>query len=90
MSRRCPSSRRLIRHGERDWLCSQLDPALHLVLLGRSTSYLRCVTPLLWLSELIWLVHAFVSHQLQPDEDFDIVVTALKDQAAYWSLASMF
>lgn len=39
-------------------------------------------------SNPVLLVHAFVGHQVQPDDDFDIIVSALKDQAIYWSLAS--
>jgi hypothetical protein len=34
------------------------------------------------------LVHAFLAHQLSPDEDFDSIVAALKEQAQYWGLAS--
>lgn len=33
-------------------------------------------------------VHAFLSHQAQPDEDFDTIVGCLKEQAQFWSLAS--
>jgi hypothetical protein len=35
-----------------------------------------------------FLVHAFLAHQLSPDEDFDSIVAALKEQAQYWGLAS--
>lgn len=33
-------------------------------------------------------VHAFLTHQLQPDDEFDTIVGALRDQARYWALAS--
>lgn len=33
-------------------------------------------------------MHAFLSHQAQPDEDFDTIVGCLKEQAQFWSLAS--
>lgn len=39
---------------------------------------------------LIIKVHSFFTHQNAPDEDFDKIVSALKEQAVYWSLASEF
>jgi hypothetical protein len=33
-------------------------------------------------------VYSFLSHRSQPDEDFDIIVSALKEQSQYWTLAS--
>jgi len=33
-------------------------------------------------------VYSFLSHRSQPDDDFDIIVSALKEQSQYWTLAS--
>ena len=33
-------------------------------------------------------VYSFLSHRTQPDDDFDVIVSALKEQAQYWTLAS--
>lgn len=33
-------------------------------------------------------VHAFLNHLPAPDDDFEAIVAALKEQAKYWSLAS--
>ena len=35
-------------------------------------------------------VHAFLNHLPGPDDDFEAILAALKDQAQYWSLASEF
>lgn len=34
------------------------------------------------------LVHAFLSHRDGPDDDFDTIVSSLKESARYWTLAS--
>ena len=71
-----------------------------LVLLPSSLDFVRTID--LWSTVrqciVVWincpetdlLVHSFLSHRTQPDDDFDIIVAALKEQAQYWTLASKF
>jgi hypothetical protein len=60
-----------------------------MVTLGRREGVVRSVQCLHgYQSANYYSVHAFLSHQAQPDEDFDTIVGCLKEQAQFWSLAS--
>ncbi|RSH92069.1 hypothetical protein EHS25_008481 [Saitozyma podzolica] len=61
---------------------------------ARDAGWQRTSTPLFiwscWVSARVLFVHAFLAHQLSPDEDFDSIVAALKEQAQYWGLAKQY
>lgn len=42
------------------------------------------------LRNILIIVYSFLSRRSQPDDDFDIIVSALKEQSQYWTLASTF
>ncbi|WVQ85757.1 hypothetical protein IAT38_007924 [Cryptococcus sp. DSM 104549] len=43
-----------------------------------------------WVAARVLFVHAFLNHHTQPDEDFDAIVSALKEQSEYWGLATQY
>ncbi|WWC60752.1 uncharacterized protein I303_103328 [Kwoniella dejecticola CBS 10117] len=43
-----------------------------------------------WVAARVIFVHSFLNHQTQPDENFNTILAALKEQALYWSLANQY
>ncbi|WVQ99018.1 hypothetical protein IAU59_006150 [Kwoniella sp. CBS 9459] len=43
-----------------------------------------------WVAARVLFVHSFLNHHTQPDEDFNIIVSCLREQAEYWALANQY
>ncbi|WVN86555.1 uncharacterized protein L203_101722 [Cryptococcus depauperatus CBS 7841] len=43
-----------------------------------------------WVAARVLFVHTYLSHQTQPDKDFELIVSTLKEQAEYWALATQY
>jgi hypothetical protein len=76
--------------GERYWFFEDKLATAHLVVVGRRAGYFQYVVGAFLGSAELTLVHNFLSHQQGPDEDFETILSTLKEQARYWSLASEY
>ncbi|WVQ76527.1 hypothetical protein IAR50_006197 [Cryptococcus sp. DSM 104548] len=43
-----------------------------------------------WVAARVLFVHAFLNNHARPDDDFEVIVRALKEQAEYWDLATQY
>ncbi|KIY34495.1 hypothetical protein I305_03279 [Cryptococcus gattii E566] len=61
---------------------------------ARSIGWATASTPLFiwgcWVAARVLFVHAFLNHHTQPDEDFEEIITSLKEQSEYWDLATQY
>ncbi|WVW82740.1 hypothetical protein I302_104751 [Kwoniella bestiolae CBS 10118] len=61
---------------------------------ARALGWMTTSSPLFiwgcWVAARVIFVHAYLNHQTQPDENFNTILAALKEQALYWSLANQY
>ncbi|WVR05478.1 hypothetical protein IAU60_002494 [Kwoniella sp. DSM 27419] len=43
-----------------------------------------------WVAARILFVHSFLNHHTQPDENFNMIIKSLREQAEYWALANQY
>ncbi|WWC89679.1 uncharacterized protein L201_004604 [Kwoniella dendrophila CBS 6074] len=86
-------------HGEPEepYVSTCLDSAkamANLTTTARAIGWKTTSSPVLiwgcWVAARVIFVHAFLNHQTQPDDNFNTILAALKEQAVYWSLANQY
>lgn len=73
--------------------CTSSARALvQLVHQARDVGFRQASSPLFiwsaWVAARVLFINAFLAHQAQPDDDFEVILQGLREMAAYWSLAS--
>ncbi|WWD01064.1 hypothetical protein V866_008002 [Kwoniella sp. B9012] len=86
-------------HGEPEepYVSTCLDSAkamANLASTARALGWMTTSSPVFiwgcWVAARVIFVHAYLNHQTQPDENFNTILAALKEQALYWSLANQY
>ncbi|TXT08628.1 hypothetical protein VHUM_02756 [Vanrija humicola] len=75
--------------------CAASAAALvRLVAQARELGFRQASSPLFiwsaWVAARVLFIHSFLAHHAHPDDNFEAILQALREQAAYWSLANQY